>query len=159
MSEALDLEVIFLGRALDICQIFRDLVYRNDNVALIEELCLRLNGLKEGASRCPCVFLLRRGISNENIHSTRIENNGGTAEAVSSVTPCGYDAYMAAVNAIEKAGSTEGTAIRDALAALEVKGLVTGDLKFDENGDAVKNYAVIKTIKDGQIVYYSTYNG
>ena len=91
--------------------------------------------------------------------STRIENNGGTAEAVSSVTPCGYDAYMAAVNAIEKAGSTEGTAIRDALAALEVKGLVTGDLKFDENGDAVKNYAVIKTIKDGQIVYYSTYNG
>ena len=91
--------------------------------------------------------------------STRIENNGGTAEAVSSVTPCGYDAYMAAVNAIEKAGSTEGTAIRDALAALEVKGLVTGDLKFDENGDAVKNYAVIKTIKDGQIVYYSTFNG
>ena len=91
--------------------------------------------------------------------STRIENNGGTAEAVSSVTPCGYDAYMAAVNAIEKAGSTECTAIRDALAALEVKALVTGDLKFDENGDAVKNYAVIKTIKDGQIVYYSTYNG
>ena len=91
--------------------------------------------------------------------STRIENNGGTAEAVSSVTPCGYDAYMAAVNAIEKAGSTEGAAIRDALAALEVKGLVTGDLKFDENGDAVKTYAVIKTIKDGQIVYYSTYNG
>ena len=63
------------------------------------------------------------------------------------MTPCGYDAYMAAVNAIEKAGSTEGTAIRDALAALEVKGLVTGDLKFDENGDAVKTYAVIKTIK------------
>ena len=91
--------------------------------------------------------------------STRVENNGGTAEAISSVTPCGYDAYMAAVNAIEKAGTTEGTAIRDALAALEVKGLVTGDLKFDENGDAVKTYAVIKTIKDGQIVYYSTYNG
>ena len=90
---------------------------------------------------------------------TRIENNGGTADAISSVTPCGYDAYMAAVNAIEKAGSTEGAAIRDALAALEVKGLVTGDLKFDENGDAIKTYAVIKTIKDGDIVYYSTYNG
>ena len=75
MSEAFDLEVIFLGYTLDICQIFRDLVYRNDNVALIEELCLRLDGLKEGASRCPCVFLLRRGISNENIHSARIEND------------------------------------------------------------------------------------
>ena len=42
---------------------------------------------------------------------------------------------------------------------LEVPGLVTGDLKFDANGDAVKNYAVIKTIKDGQIVYHDTYNG
>ena len=90
---------------------------------------------------------------------TRIENHGGTAEAISSVTPCGYDAYMAAVSAIEKAGSTEGAAIRDALASLEVKGLITGDLKFDANGNAVKNYAVIKTIKNGEIVYFSTYNG
>ena len=91
--------------------------------------------------------------------NTRIENNGGTADAISSVTPCGYDAYMAAVNAIEAANSTEGPAIRDALASLNVPGLITGDLSFDENGDAVKTYAVIKTIKDGQIVYFSTYNG
>ena len=91
--------------------------------------------------------------------NTRIENNGGTAEAISSVTPCGYDAYMAAVYAIEAAGSTDGVAIRDALVSLNVPGLITGDLSFDENGDAVKTYAVIKTIKDGEIVYYSTYNG
>ena len=91
--------------------------------------------------------------------ATRTENNGGAADAISSVTPCGYDAYMAAYNAILAAQSTDGEAIRDALASLEVKGLVTGDLKFDENGDAVKTYAVIKTIKDGQIVYFSTYNG
>ena len=90
---------------------------------------------------------------------TRNENNGGTAEPISSVSPGGYDAYMAAVSAIEKAGSTEGAAIRDALASLEVKGLITGDLKFDANGNAVKNYAVIKTIKNGEIVYFSTYNG
>ena len=31
------------------------------------------------------------------------------------------------------------------LAALDVPGLVTGDLKFDENGDAIKSYAIIKT--------------
>ena len=74
---------------------------------------------------------------------------GGAAEAISSVAPGGDDAYMAAVSAIEKAGSTEGAAIRDALASLEVKGLITGDLKFDANGNAVKNYAVIKTIKNG----------
>ena len=90
---------------------------------------------------------------------TRIENNGGTADAISSVTPCGYDAYMAAVHAIEAANSTVGSDIQAALTTLQVPGLVTGDLSFDENGDAVKTYAVIKTIKDGQIVYYSTYNG
>lgn len=88
--------------------------------------------------------------------ATRKENNGGTADAVSSVTPCGYDAYMAAYNAIKNAQSTDGQAIRDAIAALDVTGLVTGDLKFDENGDAVKNYAAIKTIKDGQIVFSSS---
>ena len=90
---------------------------------------------------------------------TRIENNGGTADAISSVTPCGYDAYMAAVHAIEAANSTVGSDIQAALTTLQVPGLVTGDLSFDENGDTVKTYAVIKTIKDGQIVYYSTYNG
>ena len=91
--------------------------------------------------------------------ATRTENNGGTADAISSVTPCGYDAYMAAYNAILAAQSTDGEAIRDALANLEVKGLVTGDLKFDENGDAIKNYVAIKTFKDGQIVFSDSYTG
>ena len=91
--------------------------------------------------------------------STRVENNGGTAEAISSVTPCGYDAYMAAYNAILAAQSTEGEAIRDALAGLKVEGLVTGDLQFDENGDAVKNYVAIKTFEDGKIVFSDAYQG
>ena len=91
--------------------------------------------------------------------ATRTENNGGTADAISSVTPCGYDAYMAAYNAILAAQSTDGEAIRDALAGLEVKGLVTGDLKFDENGDAIKNYVAIKTFQDGKIVFSDAYTG
>ena len=91
--------------------------------------------------------------------ATRTENNGGTADAISSVTPCGYDAYMAAYNAILAAQSTDGEAIRDALAGLDVKGLVTGDLKFDENGDAIKNYVAIKTFRDGKIVFSDAYTG
>ena len=91
--------------------------------------------------------------------ATRTENNGGAADAISSVTPCGYDAYMAAYNAILAAQSTDGEAIRDALASLEVKGLVTGDLKFDENGDAIKNYVAIKTFQDGKIVFSDAYPG
>ena len=88
--------------------------------------------------------------------ATRVENNGGVSDVISSVTPCGYDAYM---GAIEAAQSTDGATIRDALATLEISGLITGDLKFDENGDAIKNYAVIKTIENGEIVYFSTFNG
>lgn len=91
--------------------------------------------------------------------ATRTENNGGTTDAISSVTPCGYDAYMAAYNAILAAQSTDGEAIRDALANLEVKGLVTGDLKFNENGDAIKNYVAIKTFQDGKIVFSDAYTG
>ena len=91
--------------------------------------------------------------------ATRVENNGGVSDVISSVTPCGYDAYMSAVGAIEAAQSTDGATIRDALATLEISGLITGDLKFDENGDAIKNYAVIKTIENGEIVYFSTFNG
>lgn len=91
--------------------------------------------------------------------SARVENNGGTADAISSVTPCGYDAYMAVYNAILAAQSTDGQAIRDALAGLEVQGLVTGDLKFDENGDAIKNYVAIKTFQDGKIVFSDAYTG
>jgi len=91
--------------------------------------------------------------------SSRIENNGGNANNVSSVVPCGYDAYMTAVAALEKAGTTDGAKVRDALASLEVKGLVTGDIKFDSNGDAIKNYVAIKTIKDGAIVFSTAYQG
>ncbi len=72
-----------------------------------------------------------------------------------SVTALGYDAYMAAVKAIELAGTTDGPALRDALAGLQMVG-VTGPLAFDENGDAIKNTAVIKTVKDGKFVYLDT---
>lgn len=91
--------------------------------------------------------------------AARTADNGGVTDAISSVTPCGYDAYIAAIKAIEAANSTKGEDIRAALVSLEVPGLVTGDLKFDDNGDAIKNYAVIKTIENGQIVYHDTYNG
>ena len=72
-----------------------------------------------------------------------------------SVTALGYDAYMAAVKAIELAGTTDGPALKEALAKLEITG-VTGPLKFDANGDAIKNTAVIKTVKDGKFVYLDT---
>lgn len=77
--------------------------------------------------------------------SARLTDNSNSEE-ISAVTACGYDAYMAIYYALDKAQSTDGATLRDALAALDVPGLVTGDLKFDENGDAIKSYAIIKTL-------------
>ena len=98
-----------------------------------------------------------------NADATRLENNGGKDNGgdknISSVTPCGYDAYMAAYSAIEKAQSLDGEAIQKALTELEVPGLVTGDLKFDANGDAIKNYVAIKTFQNGEIVFSDAYTG
>ena len=82
----------------------------------------------------------------------RITDNS-ESEEISAVTACGYDAYMAVYYALEAAQSTDGETLRNALAALDVKGLVTGDLKFDENGDAVKNYAVVKTPTENGFVF------
>ena len=84
--------------------------------------------------------------------SARLTDNSNSEE-ISAVTACGYDAYMAIYYALEKAQSTDGATLRDALAALDVPGLVTGDLKFDENGDAVKSYAIIKTATTDGFVF------
>jgi len=60
----------------------------------------------------------------------------------------GYDAYMLLVDAIERAGSTDGDAIRDALASTDKFEGVTGWITIDADHNAVKS-AVVKTVKDG----------
>ncbi len=72
-----------------------------------------------------------------------------------AVTALAYDAYLLALDAIERAGSTDGEAIRDALAATKDFPGAAGMVTLDENGDAVKS-AVIKTVKDGKFTYLTT---
>jgi branched-chain amino acid transport system substrate-binding protein len=74
---------------------------------------------------------------------------------VNVVTALGYDAYMTAITAIEAAGSTKGSDIRDALVNVSITG-VTGPIAFDENGDVSKDSAVLKTVQDGKLVYAET---
>lgn len=76
-------------------------------------------------------------------------------KAPSAFAALGYDAYMAAILAIEAAGTTDGPALQEALSTLSFTG-VTGSIAFDENGDAIKNRAVIKTVEDGQFAYLDT---
>lgn len=76
-------------------------------------------------------------------------------EIIPAVSALGYDAYLAALKAIEDAGSTDTTAIRDALKNVSIDG-VTGSISFDENGDAKKDMAFIKTIEGGQFKFLTT---
>ena len=64
----------------------------------------------------------------------------------------GYDAYIFILNAMERAGSTDKAAVREAMAATVNFPGVTGATTIDKNGDAVKD-AVIKTVKDGTFQY------
>ena len=67
----------------------------------------------------------------------------------------GYDSAIVLVDAIKRAGSTEGPKLRDALAATKgVKG-VTGTTTMDENRDATKPASVI-TIKGGKFQFVDT---
>lgn len=76
-------------------------------------------------------------------------------EIIPAVSALGYDAYLALYNAIEAAQSTDGEKIKDALKDVKFDG-VTGSISFDENGDAKKNMAFIKTIENGQFKFLTT---
>ena len=63
---------------------------------------------------------------------------------------------MTMVTALENLDGTEGDLtsvnLRDALAAVEYTG-VTGTITFNENGDANKDAAYLKEIKDGKFAF------
>ena len=82
-----------------------------------------------------------------------LTKNGG--EGVASVSALGYDAYNTALDAIEKAGSLDKVAIKDAMNALETTG-VTGVISFDENGDAKKDMAYIDIVEGGAFKFLKT---
>lgn len=76
-------------------------------------------------------------------------------DIIPAVSALGYDSYLAAIKAIETANSTDTTAIRDALKGIQIDG-VTGSISFNETGDANKDIAFIKTIKDGKFQFLTT---
>jgi branched-chain amino acid transport system substrate-binding protein len=67
----------------------------------------------------------------------------------------GYDATLILFDAITRAGSTDGAAIRDALTATRNFVGVTGRISIDENRNARKS-AVIMAIQDGKVQYKET---
>lgn len=71
-------------------------------------------------------------------------NNGGNTD-IAAVTALGYDAYNVAIEAIKAADSAEPADILAALPSLELKeGLVCGEVKFNDVGDADKSEVFVK---------------
>lgn len=62
-----------------------------------------------------------------------------------------YDAFMLIVNAMKKTGNTDGESIRQYLDSMGSYTGVTGEIKFDANGD-VQKPIVYKTVKDGKFI-------
>ena len=72
-----------------------------------------------------------------------------------AVTALGFDAYMVILDAIERAGSDDPVAVRDAIATTKGYPGAAGIITLDATGDAVKN-AVIKTVKYGNFAFVTT---
>ena len=61
---------------------------------------------------------------------------------------CAYVSFNVLMEAIETAGALDSAQVRDALAATADYPGVSGNITFDENGDAIKSYIKL-TVKDG----------
>ncbi|MDO4340651.1 MAG: ABC transporter substrate-binding protein [Eubacteriales bacterium] len=79
-----------------------------------------------------------------NSDSTAKANNGGD-DTIAAVSAMGYDAYYVALEALKAAGSTDPAAVNEALWDVTYEG-VCGKVEFDdENGDAVRDTAYVKS--------------
>ena len=79
-----------------------------------------------------------------NSDSEYLTNNGGN-DMISAVSVMGYDAYFTALEALKAAGSTDSKAVLAALPGVKLTG-VTGEIAFDETGDAIRDSAYIKSV-------------
>ena len=78
-----------------------------------------------------------------NSDSTNTANNGGD-DTIAAVSAMGYDAYYVALEALKAAGSTDPADVNEALWDVTYDG-VCGHVEFDENGDAKRDNAYVKT--------------
>jgi branched-chain amino acid transport system substrate-binding protein len=88
----------------------------------------------------------------EFVSKYKAKYNGQTPDAMAAL---GYDSAKILAEAITRAGSTEGPALRDAIAATKDYKGVTGVITLNENRDATKP-AVILQYKDGKYSYVAT---
>ena len=86
-----------------------------------------------------------------NANPEALTNNGGN-DMVSAVSVMGYDAYFVALQALELAGSTDPAAVNEALWNVDYTG-VSGEITFNDIGDANRDSAYIKTANTADNVW------
>ena len=77
-----------------------------------------------------------------NNDSTAKANNGGD-DMIAAVSVMGYDAYYVALEALKAAGSTDPADVLAALPDVTYSG-VSGEIAFNEIGDAIRDTAFVK---------------
>jgi branched-chain amino acid transport system substrate-binding protein len=78
--------------------------------------------------------------------------NGSAPDALAAL---GYDAMKVLADAIKRAGTTEGPALKDAINATKDFPGVTGTITIDADRNAVKPAVVLK-LQDGKYIYQET---
>jgi len=107
---------------------------------------IKLGGEDVEGLCCPVIFFSE---SDDPAIQTYVKNfKSKYNDAPSALTSQAYDSTGMLLEAIKAAGTTDSSQVRDKLAALDYKG-VTGDTKFDENGDVDKSFTKVM-VKDGK---------
>ena len=75
-------------------------------------------------------------------NAQKLADNGG-GDKIGAVSAMGYDAYYVALEALKVTGSTDREKILSMLGGVRYEG-ITGNIAFDNNGDAIRNLAYIK---------------
>jgi branched-chain amino acid transport system substrate-binding protein len=78
-------------------------------------------------------------------------------EVPDALAGLGYDSALVLFDAIRRSNSTDGTKVRDAIAATKDFAGVTGQITIDKDRNAIKP-AVVLEVKDGKLQYVETIN-
>jgi branched-chain amino acid transport system substrate-binding protein len=88
-------------------------------------------------------------------YRARYKNPDGSPKTPDAMAILGYDAMKMMADAIERAGGTDGTKIRDALAATKNFPGASGAITIDEKRNAQKSLVILE-IKDGRFDYVAS---
>lgn len=115
--------------------------------AMYSDQVIQLAGEKANGLVAPSCFFLSEDDAPAWEYATKFEKEAGFKPTIHG--PLSYDAALVLCDAIERAGSTDREAIREALQATKgFKGLA-GDYEFTEDGDMIRQYRVLQ-VEDGQ---------